>query len=116
MVSNLYGTEWSEPALLTLLQPLPVPCSSTNYILSIVLNATNTFTLTFLGTTNAQYYVLESTNLMADLTNWTALADSTNTATNGVWYYTVTNAGMPASYSDDSMRLFFRATAVNPCP
>ncbi len=91
---------------------LPPPCSSTNYILSIVRNATNTFTLTFLGTTNAQYYVSETTNLTATMPNWAVLADSTNTATNGLWYYTVTNAGVPA----DTLNRFFRAGAVNPCP
>jgi hypothetical protein len=96
----------------TVVGPPPAPCSSTNYILSIVPNTTNTFTLTFLGTTNAQYYVLEATNLTANMTNWTALADSTNTATNGVWYYTVTNAGVPA----DVLNRFFRAGAVKPCP
>jgi len=40
------------------------------------------------------------------------LTDSTNTATNGVWYYTVTNAGVPAH----GLNRFFRAHAVNPCP
>jgi len=91
---------------------LPQPCSSTNYILSIVQETTNAFTLTFLGTTNAQYYVLETTNLAANMTNWMVLADSTNTATNGLWYYTVTNVAVPAN----GLNRFFRAGAVNPCP
>jgi hypothetical protein len=116
VVSNLYGTVWSEPAQLMVVEPPQAPCSSTNYILSIVLNATNTFTLTFLGTTNAQYYVLEATNLTANMTNWVAFADSTNTATNGVWYYTVTNAGMPTNAPAIGLNRFFRARAVNPGP
>jgi hypothetical protein len=91
---------------------LPPPCSSTNYVLSIMQEATNTFTLTFVGTTNAQYYLLETTNLAANMTNWAVVADSTNTATNGVWYYTVTNAGV----FTNGLNRFFRAGAVNPCP
>jgi hypothetical protein len=91
---------------------LPPPCSRTNYILGIAQEATNAFTLTFLGTTNAQYYVLETTNLLADMTDWTVLVDSTNTATNGIWYYTVTNAGVPTN----GLNRFFRPAAVNPCP
>jgi hypothetical protein len=93
-------------------QVVVAPCSNTNYILSIVRNETNRFTLTFLGTTNAQYYLSETTNLAVGMTNWIILADSTNTATNGVWYYTVTNAGVPAN----GLNRFFRAGAVNPCP
>ena len=73
-------------------QPQP-PCSTTNYILSIAQNPTNTFTLTCIGTPNAQYYLMEATNMAAHTTDWTILTDSTNTATNGVWYYTATNAG-----------------------
>ena len=91
---------------------LPPPCSSTNYILSMVRAATNSFIFTFLGTTNAQYYVLETTNLATSMTNWTVLPDSTNTATNGVWSYTVTNVGFPSN----GLNRFFRAGAVNPCP
>jgi hypothetical protein len=94
----------------------PAPCSSTNYILSIVQNAENTFTLAFLGTTNAQYYLLETTNLEANITNWTVLPDSTNAATNGVWYYTVTNAGVPLYDPINGVKRFFRAGSVNPCP
>jgi hypothetical protein len=60
--------------------------------------------------------VLEATNLTANMTNWTVLADSTNTATNGVWYYTVTNAGVPANNFANGVKRFFRAGAVNPCP
>ena len=51
-------------------------------------------------------------NVTDKMTNWAALADSTNTATNGVWYYTVTNAGAPANV----LNRFFRAGAVKPCP
>jgi len=92
--------------------PLPPPCSNTNYILGIAQEPTNAFTLTFLGTTNAQYYVLATTNLSAGMANWTVLTDSTNTATNGVWHYTVTNAEAVA----DGPNWFFRAGTVNPCP
>jgi hypothetical protein len=92
------------------------PCSSTNYVLSMVQSADNVLTIRLLGTTNAQYYLLTATNLAIPMTNWTVLTDSTNTATNGVWYYTLTPAGMPADNpSQDAMR-FFRARAVNPCP
>ena len=92
------------------------PCSRTNHILSMVQNATNTFTLACLGTTNAQYYLLATTNLAADTANWTVLADSTNMATNGVWYYTVTNLGGAANNSVEGLNRFFRARALNPCP
>ncbi len=56
--------------------------------------------------------VLEATNVTDNATNWTVLPGSTNTATNGVWYYTVTNTGAPAA----GLKRFFRAAAVNPCP
>jgi hypothetical protein len=92
--------------------PPQPPCSNTNYILGMVREPTNAVTLTFLGTTNAQYYLLATTNLTANVTNWTVLTDSTNTAANGVWHYTVTNAGATA----DGPNWFFRAGTVNPCP
>ena len=82
-------------------------CSSTNYIVSIVGNGTNTFTLTFAGTTHAQYFVLSTTNVMDSVTNWLVLPDSTNTAAAGIWLYTFTN---------DGTARFFRAQAVAPCP
>ena len=107
----------STSSLQQVLEPVQAsPCSSTNYGLSMVQSAGNVLTITLLGTTNAQYYLLTATNLAIPMTNWTVLTDSTNTATNGVWYYTLTPAGMPADNpSQDAMR-FFRARAVNPCP
>src|SRR6185369_10113128 len=65
-------------------------CSSTNFILSIVMNETNTFTMTFLGTSKAQYRVLTSTNLDLPVTAWTVVPGSTNRAVNGIWQQTVT--------------------------
>jgi len=50
------------------------------------------------------------------MTNWTVLSDSTNIATNGIWYYTVTNAGLPPYDPTNSVKRFFRAQAVTPCP
>jgi hypothetical protein len=97
-------------------QLVAAPCSSINHILSIVQNQNHTLKLTFLGTTNAQYYLLAATNLAAHMTNWTVLADSTNIATNGIWYYTVTNAGLPPYDPTNSVKRFFRAQAVTPCP
>jgi hypothetical protein len=90
----------------SLQQVVVAVCSSTNYILSVVKNETNTLTFTFIGTTNAQYSVLRTTDLSASVTNWTALPGSTNTAYDGVWNYTVTNDGGPA---------FFRVQAIAPC-
>ncbi len=91
----------------------PPPCSRTNYILGIVQEPTNTFTLTFLG--DDQRAVLcvgndEPGSQPDELDGvWPTAPTS---ATNGVWYYTVTNA---AVLTDDLNR-FFRAGAVNPCP
>jgi hypothetical protein len=91
------------------------PFSSTSYVLSIAQTMGNNFTITLLGTTNAQYYLLTATDLAVPMTNWTVLADSTNTATNGVWYYTGTAGMLGDNSTSDGMR-FFRAKAVNPCP
>jgi hypothetical protein len=99
-----------------MVEPVPTPpCSSTNYVLSLTQTTGNNFTITLLGTTNAQYYLLTATDLAVPMTNWTVLADSTNTATNGVWYYTGT-AGMLGDNSTSGVVRFFRAKAVNPCP
>ncbi len=94
-------------------QIVATPCSSTNSILGIAENRTNNiFTLALLGTTNAQYCLLEATNLTASMTEWTVVPDSTNIATNGIWSFTLTNSGAPV----DGLHRFFRARAVNPCP
>ncbi len=83
-------------------------CSATNNILGIVYNGGNSYTITFVGTPSAQYYVIAQTNVGAPLTNWTVVPNSTNTVvnTNGTWTFTVTNAA-PA---------FYLSKAVQPCP
>jgi hypothetical protein len=88
-------------------QVVTAVCSSTNYILSIVMNPTNTFTFTFVGTTNSQYRLLQTTDITVPITNWSPIPGSTNTAFNGTWQYTVTNGGDAA---------FFRVQAIAPCP
>jgi hypothetical protein len=50
------------------------------------------------------------------MTDWIVLPDSTNIATNGFWYYTITNAGALENDSTNPAGKFFRAQAVNPCP
>jgi hypothetical protein len=91
------------------------PFSSTSYVLSIAQTIGNIFTITLLGATNAQYYLLTATDLAVPMTNWMVVTDSTNTATNGVWYYTGP-AGMLGDNSTNGGMRFFRAKAVNPCP
>src|SRR5262249_990690 len=59
-------------------QSVTAVCRGTNYILGIVINPTNTFTFTFVGTTNAQYCLLRTTDLTLPITNWTILQGSTN--------------------------------------
>ena len=99
-----------------MVEPVPTPpCSSTSNVLNLTQTPGNNFTITLLGTTNAQYYLLTATDLTVPMTNWTVLADSTNTATNGVWYYTGT-AGMLGDNPTSGVVRFFRAKAVNPCP
>ncbi len=98
----------------TLSQVVVFPCSSTNYVLSLVQTETNTLLFTFLGTTNAQYFVLQGTNL-DQTTTWTVLPDSTNTALNGLWGYTLTNSPGKDNPTAGAVR-FFRAQAVQPCP
>jgi hypothetical protein len=93
----------------------PPPCSSTSYVLSMTQTTGNSFTITLLGATNAQYYLLTATDPAVPISNWTVLADSTNTATNGVWYYTGTSGTSADNSTYGGMR-FFRAKAVNPCP
>ena len=84
-------------------------CGQTNVLLSIADNHNGTFTLTFVGTPQADYCVLASTNAGAPPASWLPVAGSTNTVTNlsGVWQFVVTNTA-PAQ--------FYRGTAVVPCP
>jgi len=89
-------------------QSVAAVCSSTNYILSIASNPTNTFTFMFVGTTNAQYRLIETADLTLPPTNWTVVAGSTNIAFDGLWRYSVTNGGESA--------VFFRVEALAPCP
>ncbi len=88
-----------------------VTCSQTNALLSIGNNFDGTLTLSFLGTPQAQYYVVSSPDVSAAMSSWTVLAGSTNTVTNlsGFWTLTVplTNSGS---------QLFYRSAAVVPCP
>jgi hypothetical protein len=87
----------------------PVTCSGVNNLLGIGDNADGTFTLTFLGTPQAQYYVLASADVSTPVAGWSVLAGSTNTVTNisGAWTFTVTNG---------SPQQFYRSAAVVPCP
>ncbi len=88
---------------------LLVTCSQTNALLSMADNLDGTFTLTFVGTPQAEYYVLASPDAAAPMTSWLPVAGSTNTVTNvsGLWQFTVTNT-VPQQ--------FYRGTAVVPCP
>jgi hypothetical protein len=85
------------------------PCSQTNVLLAITVNPDNTITLTFQGAPQATYYVLACTNLVQEMTRWEIQAGSTNVVTNpnGIWSFTVTNAGP---------QMFYRAAAVRACP
>jgi len=85
------------------------PCSQTNEVVSMVNNGDGTFTLTLVGTPQAEYYVVASVDAAARMSNWLPVAGSTNTVTNlsGLWHVTVTNAG-PHHY--------YRGAAVAPCP
>jgi autotransporter-associated beta strand protein len=89
-------------------QPL-VTCSQTNALLSIADHLDGTFTLTFVGTPQADYFVLANLDATAPMTNWAPVVGSTNTVTNlsGVWRFTVTNT---------TPQQFYRSTAVAPCP
>jgi hypothetical protein len=84
-------------------------CSQTNALLSILNNLDGTFTLTFMGTPQASYYVVASADVAAPMNSWLPLAGSTNTITNlsGLWQFTVTNT---------APQQFYRGTAVYPCP
>jgi hypothetical protein len=86
-----------------------VTCSQTNALLSLVDNLDGTSTLTFMGTPQAEYYLLASPDVAAPMTNWVPVAGSTNTVTNvnGLWQFTLTNT---------PPQQFYRSTAVVPCP
>ena len=86
-----------------------VTCSQTNAIVGIADNLDGTFTLTFIGTPQAQYYVVANSAAVAPMSNWLPLAGSTNTVTNtsGLWQVTVTNT---------AAQQYYRSTAVVPCP
>jgi hypothetical protein len=81
--------------------------STTNRIISVVKGAGN-FTVNALGTPGAKYYLVTSGIIKTAMTNWTAVAGSTNTAStpNGTWSFPV-SAAAPA---------YYRAVAVNPHP
>ena len=86
-----------------------VPCSQTNAIVSIVENLDSTFTLTFQGSPQSQYYVVASPTVTAAMSSWLPVAGSTNTAANpsGQWQVTVTNT---------AAQKFYRSVAMLPCP
>jgi autotransporter-associated beta strand protein len=88
---------------------LSVTCGQTNALLSMTDNLNGTFTLTFVGTLQAEYYLSTSPDLAAPLTNWAPVVGSTNTVTNvnGLWQFTVTNT---------TPQQFYRSVAVVPCP
>ena len=72
-------------------------------------NGNGTFTLSFVGTPQAKYYVVTSTDPASLVPGWDVLANSTNTAAplSGVWSVTVTN---------DAVQRFYRSAALNPTP
>ena len=84
------------------------PCSPP-HDLSAGDNRDDTFTLTLVGTPQAEYYVVASADAAAPMSHWLPVAGGTNTVTNlsGLWQVTVTNAG-PQQY--------YRGAAVAPCP
>ena len=74
------------------------PASQANEIINMTDNKNGTFTLNFLGTVGATYYVQIATNLIPPI-YWQTLVASTNTVTNGsgFWFFTSTNSA-PQSY------------------
>jgi hypothetical protein len=104
------GLNYAASSIVTITQTVnSATCAATNKILGMTANLDGTLTLNFLGTPQAQYYVVASTNVADLIGTWTVLADSTNSVTNvsGFWSYTTTN-GLP--------RRFYRGAAVVPCP
>lgn len=88
---------------------IEVVYSRTNAISSMVNNGDGTFTLSFVGTPQAQYYVITSDDPASLMSGWQVLPNSTNTAPapDGVWTTTVTN---------HAAQRFYRSAAVNPAP
>ena len=86
-----------------------VVCSQTNRVAGITNNHNGTLTVRFIGTPQAQYYVVASPQANSAMTSWTALPYSTNTVTNstGLWQVVITNA---------LSQQYYRAKAVVPCP
>jgi hypothetical protein len=99
-----YGTSTSS----IVSQVITQTCSQTDAVGGITDNQDGTFTLTFIGTPQAQYYVVTTPDLTEPVA-WTPLAGSTNTAASGtgLWSVTVPN-GEP--------QRFYRSAAVAPCP
>ena len=83
--------------------------SQTNAVSAIIDNKNETFTLSFVGTPQALYYVVTDVDPGALMPSWGIVPNSTNTAPapDGVWSITVTN---------DTAQRFYRAAAVNPAP
>ena len=83
--------------------------SQTNVVSSMMDNGNGTFTLNFIGTPQAKYYVVTSGDPLASMSIWDILTDTTNTAPPpaGMWSVTVTN---------NAAQKFYRAAAVNPGP
>ena len=75
----------------------------------MVYNWHGTFTLNFIGTPLAKYYVVSSADPLTSMSIWDILTDTTNTAPPpaGMWSVTVTN---------NAAQKFYRAAAVNPGP
>jgi trimeric autotransporter adhesin len=86
-----------------------VTCSQTNALLGIADNLDGTFTLSFVGTPQAEYYVLTSADAAAPMGSWLPLSGSTNTVADpgGAWQIIVTNA---------TPQRFYRSAASLPCP
>lgn len=87
---------------------ISTPCSSANALANITQGVGNSFTLSFVGTPQALFYVLSGTNASQALSTWKAVPGSTNRAAvgTGLWSATVTNPA-PA---------FYRAKAITACP
>ncbi len=82
--------------------------SQTNSITSIVSHQNGTFTLNFIGTPGAQYYVVTSGDLKARVADWVPVGATNITASSpsGAWSCVVSNPA-PA---------YYRPVAVNPAP
>ncbi len=82
--------------------------SQTNVIVSVVNHHNGTYTLNLDGTPGAQYYVVYSGTVKAQMTTWAPVVGSTNTASpsDGTWSCVVSNPA-PA---------YYRPVAVNPAP